>query len=315
MSFPRKLDRVTNHKKPRYQLYQPGFNDANSCWLGGSWVTLPKEEWKQKKAAHKKLYGNLNKKASKQHHRNKGTKPKNMTAAQLQAYEHYSGEGMLECMIEAHDGSQVLQPVSVDMAGSSISTKSLKWLRDKGYKVLRKVKLGKKVTDQAKEYNVPEDLISDETADDGNPIDWQQRVVDQNMKRFEEQFFYSLKCATDPNEPEGMRGFAAMTMMGTLMLQEETIIRAEWEEQRGQPDEYTNLPRERERYARYRAELEKVDNWRERYDESKKSHNECARFNLDNSSGHSYSWVLPEFNSDGTHEPWGDKDVPWGNDE
>jgi hypothetical protein len=316
MSFPRKLDRVTNHKKPRYQLYQPGFNDTNSCWLSGSWITLPKDEWEKKKAQHKKLYGNLNKKAKKQHHRNAGTKPENMTPAQRQAFEHYSGSGMLECMITAYDGSRVLQPVSVDLQGKNIAPKSVKWLREEGYQVLKKVSLCGKVTNQEELYNnIPEDLLSDEAGDNGEPIDWQSKVVEQNMKRFEAQFFESLKFAIDENEPENMRGFAAMTMMGTLMLQEETIIRAEHNAQRGKPDEYTDLPKERERYARYRAELEKIDNWRERYDESKKSHNECARFNLDNSNGHSYSFVLPEFNSDGSHDAWGDKDVPWGNEE
>ena len=86
MSFPKKLDRVTKHKTPRYQLYQPGFNDANSCWLGGSWVTLPKDEWKQKKVAHKKLYGNLNKNANKQHHRNKGTRERPVLTLVDRAY-------------------------------------------------------------------------------------------------------------------------------------------------------------------------------------------------------------------------------------
>ena len=49
------------------------------------------------------------------------------------------------------------------------------------------------------------------------------------------------------------------------------------------------------------------------YQESLESHNSCERNNLDNSKGTFYCYVLPKFNEDGTHEPWGEKDVPWGN--
>lgn len=39
--------------------------------------------------------------------------------------------------------------------------------------------------------------------------------------------------------------------------------------------------------------------------------NECSRANLDNNDGRLYSYVIPKFNPDGTHEPWGPRDVPW----
>ena len=35
--------------------------------------------------------------------------------------------------------------------------------------------------------------------------------------------------------------------------------------------------------------------------------------NLDNSKGALFSWVLPKFHDDGTHEPWGPRDYPWAN--
>jgi hypothetical protein len=313
--FPKKLSRITKHKTPRYQLYQPGFNNINSCWLDGKWVTMPKDEWKQKKTAHQKMYAKVNKWAAKQHHADSGTLVKNMTDAQRQAYEFYSGTGCLKCMTE-HPGGSYIHSVSVDLQGESgINPQSIAWLKKEGYKVLRKVRLGDKVTNQAKEYNIPEDLFTDESGKDGEPIDWQAKVVEQNMQRKEDMFFSCWDAATKSDESEQMRGFAVMTMMGIFMMQEETIIRAEWDAQREKPVQYTDLPRERKRYAKMRAQLETADNWEERYLESKKSHNECARANLDNSDGHLYCFVLPKFNSDGSHEPWGDKDVPWGTNE
>lgn len=47
------------------------------------------------------------------------------------------------------------------------------------------------------------------------------------------------------------------------------------------------------------------------YAECVKTHNECARSNLDNSKGRSYTYVVPAFNDDGTHAPLGPKDFPW----
>ena len=47
------------------------------------------------------------------------------------------------------------------------------------------------------------------------------------------------------------------------------------------------------------------------YADCVKTHNECARANLDNSKGCSYTYVVPAFNDDGTHPPIGPKDFPW----
>lgn len=309
MPLPTEVVRVTKHKQPRYQLYQPGFNPGNRCWLEGAWLTLPKEEWEQRKDQHRQLYKDVRSQAGNQHHRDKGISVKKLNEAQKQAYEFFAGTDIIDCWVPKHD---YLQGASIELAGPYISERSCEWLRQKGWRVLRKIKDHRgRIIDQAKRLRVPEDLVIDQTGDNGEPIDAQAKVVEQNMAHFEDQFFAALKFATDDSEPENMRGFAAMTMFGTLMLQEETIMRAEWAEQRGKPDKYTDLPRERARYAKMRAELEKVEGWREHYDQSKGSHNECARHNLDNSKGHLFSFVLPEFHSDGSHEPWGERDVPW----
>ena len=42
-----------------------------------------------------------------------------------------------------------------------------------------------------------------------------------------------------------------------------------------------------------------------------KEYNDCARSNLKVSDGTSYCYVLPAFNADGTHAPYGSKDIPW----
>ena len=307
-ALPVEVVRVTKHKKPRYQLYQPGFNPSNSCWLEGDWITLPKGEWEKRKTKHQKLYKDVRSQAGNQHHRNKGTSLKKLSEAQRQAYEFFAGTATIECWVPEHN---YLQPVGIDLAGPHISERSCEWLRKSGYKVLREIKDFKgKTVNQVRPLRVPEDLIIDQT-ENGEPIDPQAKIVEQNMARFEAQFFACLKMATDESEPEGSRGFAAMTMFGTLIMQEETLMRAEWREQQGEPDAYTDLPRERARYAKMRAELEKVEGWREHYDEAKANHNKCERHNLDNTRGRLFCFVLPEFHSDGTHEPWGPRDVPW----
>ena len=41
-------------------------------------------------------------------------------------------------------------------------------------------------------------------------------------------------------------------------------------------------------------------------------HNKCARETLDRSNGTLHSYVIPRFNDDGTHDPLGPSDFPWG---
>lgn len=48
------------------------------------------------------------------------------------------------------------------------------------------------------------------------------------------------------------------------------------------------------------------------YEESRREHNDCARANLNCSKGTMYTYVVPRFNDDGTHDPVGPRDFPWG---
>lgn len=82
----------------------------------------------------------------------------------------------------------------------------------------------------------------------------------------------------------------------------------------GAEDRPIDLDEERRTYVRWRRTL--VDAMtQERFDPAyaaaKKDHNDCARANLDQSDGTMIDYVLPEFRPDGTHKPWGPKDVPW----
>lgn len=108
--------------------------------------------------------------------------------------------------------------------------------------------------------------------------------------------------------------FSAMMAFHELVEQEEMIIRGEWDRDHGQEDEAIPYEPEQERqlYVEMRGKLKPLANFDEWYNRSKNSHNECARANLDNSKGNLYCWVLPKFNDDGTHEPLGEHDGPWG---
>jgi len=48
------------------------------------------------------------------------------------------------------------------------------------------------------------------------------------------------------------------------------------------------------------------------YENTKRGLNQCSRSNLDSSGGLLFCFVLPTFYPDGSHDPWGPKDVPWG---
>ena len=48
------------------------------------------------------------------------------------------------------------------------------------------------------------------------------------------------------------------------------------------------------------------------YEESRVENNKSARLCLDQSKGKMYYYVVPKFNDDGTHDPLGPKDFPWG---
>jgi len=320
MTWPKTLARTTKHKKPRHQLYQPGFNESNGCWLEGSWVSVPRDEWDARKAEHLRMYDGVREVAGEQDHHGPPVPRDKMTRAQRQAWQHYSGSAHFDCV---HDSGRV-GPVGVEMQGNRVDARAARWMRAEGWKIIRFVTGGDgERRDQTAGMEIPDELLADRGSTPEEAVDTWQHVVDQNVGQMDDLFNTLLNAAVsdDPGPPAqatGMdyRGFATQMAFTSLVQQEESIIRMEWNERQGDKDRFRTLQQEIDRYVDMRRRLkaeaaspEVFDAW---YREARESHNSCARANLDNTDGRIYSYVLPEFNDDGTHEPWGPRDVPWG---
>src|SRR5574338_1433571 len=239
--IPKDLARITTHKKPRYQLYQPGFNPANSCWIEGEWVTVPEAEWRKRKAAHLKMYGKVRQLQEKQHHRDKGKALKDLTPAERQAYECYSGQQLLEGWPKG-----VPSPCRINMAGNRPKDRDLAWLRKEGFKFARFVKHGPngKPYDQLRGLDFPADLVEENTKE--KAFDSASATVATNKARMSDFFDSTVLAITNdiPDELVDMpntwlgggatyQQFAARMAFNQLVEQEETIIRTEWEKSRG----------------------------------------------------------------------------------
>ena len=300
--FPKELARITKHKKPLHQLYQPGFNQINCCWLEGGWVTVPQGEWEARKAAHLKLYKDLGKWLKGQSHRNAGKEVADLTPAERQAYEYYSGTSTLDCLIQGR-----AQPVGVELEGSRVRPKNIAFLRKDGYKVIARVKDPDGTIKEQTDFGVPDDLM----VDTGEPFDFWADIVKNNKQRSRDMFDEGLKHVNDNVEAGSFDEFSVMMATQCLIEVEEEIIQAEHKLSLGEKDPYTDLEEEKIKYAEMRQALE-AKGLHDFYERAKQGHNECARENLDSSKGFLYDFVLPVFNLDGTHEPWGERDVPWG---
>lgn len=301
MSFPKKFTRVTMHAKPRYQVYQPGFNNLNSCWLAGEWMTVPKEEWDASIAEYEALAAEVH--AKKQHHRDPGTPPEAMTAAQLKAFDHFSGSAILKC-IDAQKNTEYVTMVSVNTAGGNrIGTRCLQWLRKSGYSVIRLVRDLSGIVDQAELYNIPADLVYDAL------IDADRRMVKQNIQQNEESFYSTLRIV----ESGSCSSFAIKSAAYMLISEEKGIIRREWNPT-GWHENIETTEEMLGRYVRMRRRGLEVTGFLEAYEYVRASQNSCARSNLDSSDGALYSFVLPVFKDDGSHEPMDPRDVPWNAD-
>jgi hypothetical protein len=292
------LTRVTKHKKPLHQLYQPGFNRANGCYLSGDWITVSAAEWETRKAAHEKLYAKLNAAMKKQHHRDAERGIASLTPAERQAWEHYSGYADYYTQGPGGVGSIGIR-TQMDLP----HPKEIEGLRKKGLKVLKQILHEGEVIDQSAGF--PPDLIQE-----GEPVDPWVGIVKQNKTRDEQMFFDTLGH-NQPDAPEGSMGaFLIGVGIQPLLHVEEEIVRGEIALAKGKPDRFTDLGIERARYIRMRAFLEEKG-FHEAYEHAKATHNECARHNLDSSDGRIFSFVLPVFHVDGTHEPCGPRDAPW----
>ena len=292
MSFPKVLAKISKHRPPRYMLYQPGFNNGNSCWLKGRWVNVSPEEWEERKD----LYVGIREWSKDQHYKDKGTALKRMTPAQKRAYEFYSGDETFDCFNKRGYHCTI----RVYMGGKSINDKSVAWMREKGYKIIALITFYGKISNQLKGLKgVPEDLVLRSK----KPVDTEKKSVKQD--RYKQAIYFDTMLETD--------GDIYLTMEG-LNVVEENIIKAEWyrkhEKCYNDNSDYDNSDYDIKEYVRRRKLLKNKllpKEFDEIYTKCWELHNECARANLKNNY---FSFILPVFYDDGTHEPWSDKDAP-----
>lgn len=160
-AFPPKcIWRVSGGSKGNvYQLYQPGFNESNGCWLHGRWVNAKVKsdgEWGAVRDAHIAMYGNLEAECKHQHHSSKGVDPKDMTPAQKKAWEFDSGLGSLYVLCKDGIG---IQPIGIQLRGGKAPASQIAWIRDREWRVITIVKAYKKTYPQpVEEYGIPKDL-------------------------------------------------------------------------------------------------------------------------------------------------------------
>ena len=287
MSFPKVLAKISKHRPPRYMLYQPGFNNGNSCWIKGHWINVTSEEWEERKD----LYVGIREWSKNQHYKDKGTTIKNMTPIQRRAYEFYSGDETFDCF----NKNGYLSVIRVYMGGKSINDKSVAWMREKKYKIIAlTTSFGKKYHQLRGLKGVPEDLI----LRNKKPVNTVKKTVKQNKYKHTIYFDTMLEIDGDID-----------LIMGCLNKVEEDIIRAEWH-RKSDTDFYDDLDSDIKEYVRRRKLLKNgllAKEFDEIYTKCRELHNSCARENLKNNL---YSFVLPVFHDDGTHEPWSDEDVP-----
>ncbi len=290
-------------KRPKHQFYIPGFNPGNSCWLEGDWVSVAAEEWVAKKDAFQAMFAGTADRATSQRHDGPPTKIEDLTEAQRVAYNHFSGQ--LQCYARMHGG---VYPVAIDLAGNGSKPATLAWLREQGIQVIRYTRNAYtgEVTDALDGRTFPDDVLSADT----EPLDPWSSIVSQNLDAMHEQFEGMLEHMA-PNPAENDMG--AAIVLHYIIEKEDGIIRAEWDQQRGVHDPYANIERHLREYREARAKCSAKfgATFAARYEAARAQHNKNARDSLGN-TGISASFVLPTFNADGTHEPWGPRDVPWG---
>lgn len=109
-------------------------------------------------------------------------------------------------------------------------------------------------------------------------------------------------------------GFAAQMAVQSLIMKERAIIQAEYYKQECGKESFGFDPvNDVAEYVKMRADIKAKlgADFDKYYDSQRATDAKCARANLDNSNGKMYCYVLPRFNDDGTHDPWGPKDIPW----
>jgi len=306
MTYPAIFYRETKHKKPKRQFYQPGFNAQNSCWFEGEWISVGDERWAQREE-HQKVHAMAT--AEGQHYRNPGIPVDKMTPEQRQAWLFNSGAPTIDCIRNGF-----ISTIRVHTGGLMVREVSVEWMRKDGYKALRVTRNPQgQIVHQLESCQLPENLISDELGADGQPINVWERIIAQNRARMREQAFELLDAVSE-SQYQGDSLMCGVALQQLIYLEKEMVTN-EWHRSIGHTgDQFKRTDEElRAEYSETRqAFREKMPNFSAEYEKARVEHNECARANLDNSKGVLFNYVLPVFHPDGTHEPWGPRDVPWG---
>lgn len=121
----------------------------------------------------------------------------------------------------------------------------------------------------------------------------------------------------DPFGMGGMGDFMRGMVAYTVVKAAEQVLRIEDGERRCPANAEIirkDVDLVRKQYTRTLTEARKTlgADFDRLYETSVKEHNESARLCLDDSKGMAFYFVIPKFNDDGTHEPLGPRDFPWG---
>ena len=324
-----KHSRTTKHNKPRFQFRWFGFNAENSCWIGptnGEWVDVPSEAvFLADRDAHEALMvqSEAERRAGMKTQRHNGdpTPVESMTPAQRAAWNHFSGFMNVAVRVDpafkAKEDFHLLPGqvghVSIEMSGDRLGGASLRFLRNNGLWIIRWVKHGYtgSITDTlATLSGVPDDLIDpDVGTDEASAVDPWAAIVQRNMVRQKE---HAVGLAG--HHVRGAGGPWGQMAVAGLVRMEEGIVRSKWKAASGGDlDPYTFPDLARDLYVEARREIANTlgDDFDPLYASVKDRRNATARSSLDLSGGSMFSFVLPVFHEDGSHEAWGDRDVPW----
>lgn len=297
-AIPKVFDRVS--KRNQHQLYQPGFNRRNGCWIDGNWITVYPDDWIMAAHGHAETYAEVHDQMAVQSHRNKPVAIKNLTKAQKLAWSYYSGDQDFNYVTP--QGTYGIGRCKTQR-DKEILPKDIEWIRNREWKIVRQtVDYNGKVHDILKVLLVPEDLLTPTT---DPPVDVWRHIVKENRSNMDGMGRAAAKQALREDEDPRLRGLMAGMAITTLLEIEDEIIRDEWSfQQKGKPDRYTDRVESLQRYVALRGDLQESfgDQFQGWYDQIKETHNSCAR--------HNHSWVLPKFNADGTHDPLTDENVP-----
>ena len=108
------------------ELYQPGFNPNNSCWLKGKWIKVPNEGFTECAAKHEALYANLDAETAKQYYRDPPTDKLSMTEAQKQAYK---GTSMYLRVLVWYADTACTGPANIEVVEDKLGKSVVPWLK------------------------------------------------------------------------------------------------------------------------------------------------------------------------------------------